>query len=342
MATLNRKQAILVVDDIPDNIDILSSILKPEYRVKVATSGRKTLEIAASRDAPDMILLDVMMPDMDGFEVCVRLKENPVTRKIPVIFVTSKDEIVDETIGFLSGGVDYILKPVSSPIVQARVRTHLALYDQSRILERKVLERTRELNETRLEIIQRLGQAAEYKDNEIGLHIIRMSRYAQLIADEYGLPAQETELIYNAAPMHDVGKIGIPDAILRKPGPLNEEEWKIMRTHCQMGLAIIGVHKSDLLYTAGLGAHTHHEKWDGSGYPRGLKGDKIPLIGRILAVADVFDALTSVRPYKKAWDLDKAVNFIQIHSGKHFDPDLVFAFEKQIDKIIQIKQEIGD
>jgi cyclic di-GMP phosphodiesterase len=336
------RQTILIVDDIPANIDILSAILKENYTVKAATNGRKALGIAESAIPPDLILLDVMMPGMDGYEVCRRLKENPLTRGIPVIFVTTRGEIEDEATGFACGAVDYLNKPVSPPIVRARVRTHLALYDQNRALEERVRERTAELNDTRLEIIRRLGLAAEYKDNETGLHVIRMSRYSQLIAQEYGLSAGEAELVLHAAPMHDIGKIGIPDRVLLKPARLDDEEWSIMRTHCYIGYKIIGDHPGELLKTAAVAAYSHHEKWDGSGYPRRLKQENIPLIGRIIAVADVFDALTSVRPYKKAWPVTEAVAEIRKGSGSHFDPALVEAFSKRLPEILEVKRQFAD
>ncbi|MBT1073399.1 response regulator [Pelotalea chapellei] len=337
-----HKQIILIVDDIPANIDILSAILKEDYTVKAATNGLKALRIAESATPPDLILLDVMMPDMDGYQVCRRLKENPLTRRIPVIFVTTKGEVEDEAAGFACGAVDYLSKPLSPSIVRARVKTHLALYDQNRILEDKVRERTAELNGTRLEIIRRLGRAAEYKDNETGMHVIRMSRYSQLIALEIGLSVAESELILHAAPMHDVGKIGIPDRVLLKPAKLDDDEWNIMRTHSYIGYKIIGDHPGELLKTAAIGAYTHHEKWDGSGYPRRLKQENIPLIGRILAVTDVFDALTSVRPYKKAWPVEEAVAEIRRCSGSHFDPTLVEAFSRRIPEILEVKQQFSD
>ena len=337
-----HKQIILVVDDMPANIDILSAILQEEYTVKAATSGRKALEIVESSQPPDLILLDIMMQDMDGYEVCRRLKMNPLTRRIPVIFVTTKRAVEDEAAGFACGAVDYLSKPVSPPIVRARVRTQLALYDQNRVLEDKVRERTAELNDTRLEIVRRLGLAAEYKDNETGTHVIRMSRYSQFIAQEYGLSTGESELILHAAPMHDIGKIGIPDQVLLKPDKLDKNEWNIMRTHCYIGYKIIGHHPSELLKTAAIAAYTHHEKWDGSGYPRQLKQENIPLIGRIIAIADVFDALTSVRPYKKAWPVEEAVAEIQKNSGSHFDPSLVEAFSNRLPEILETKQQYAD
>jgi len=250
--------------------------------------------------------------------------------------------VEDESTGFSVGGVDYITKPVSPPIVKARVKTHLFLYDQNRILEEKVKERTREVNETRLEIINRLGHAAEYKDKETGTHIIRMSHISRILARGIGMPEDEAELILNSSPMHDVGKIGIPDLILMKEGPLNDEEWKIMKTHSLIGFKIIGEHPSELLRTAAITALSHHEKWDGTGYPHGQKGEEIPLVGRIAAVADVFDALTSNRPYKQAWTAEKAVDHISAESGTHFDPSIVDTFIRKLPEILRVKEQNPD
>lgn len=335
----DNRQTVLIVDDIPENIDILIEPLKDLYTIRAARNGVDALAIAGSDAPPDLILLDVMMPEMDGYEVCRTLKANVRTRRIPVVFVTALNEIEDEKTGFEVGGVDYITKPIKPEIVRARVRTHLALYDINRTLEEKVQERTLELNETRLEIIHRLGIAAEYKDNETGQHIMRMSQYCQQIGQEYGLKKEELQLLKNAAPMHDVGKIGVPDRILQKPGKLDAEEWEIMKTHTTIGGVIIGDHPSTLLKTARIIALSHHEKWDGSGYPLGLSGNDIPLFGRIVALADVFDALTSERPYKRAWKIEDAIAEIKKGSGTHFDPDLVTAFNKALPRIIEIKQE---
>lgn len=335
------KQSILVVDDIPDNIDVLNGILRDDYQIKVAINGERALKIAMGDLPPDLILLDVMMPGMDGYEVCRLLKSNFSTRKIPVIFVTAKSEVRDEMEGFNLGAVDYITKPVSPPIVKARVRTHLALYNQNRDLEVKVKERTFEIQETRLEIIRRLGVAAEYKDKETGEHIFRMSSFCRLIAEAAGMDKDEAELIYNAAPMHDVGKIGIPDRILLKPGKLDPDEWEIMKTHTTIGAQIIGNHPSELLQTARIIALSHHEKWDGSGYPYAQKGNEIHSYGRIAAISDVFDALTSKRPYKEAWSFDEAIEQIKSEKGKHFDPVYVEAFFKVLPEIQNIKYE-GD
>ncbi|MEW6996721.1 HD-GYP domain-containing protein [Colwelliaceae bacterium BS250] len=339
---MTEQATILVVDDNADNIDVLNGILRPFYKVKAALNGEIALKIAHSKQQPDLILLDVMMPGMDGHEVCRQLKANPITSEIPIIFVTAKTEIQDEQIGFELGAVDYITKPVSVPIVQARVKNHLALYNQQRELERQVKARTIELDNTRVEIIRRLGRAAEYKDNETGMHVIRMSYYAKFLAQEINANAEWTELLYNAAPMHDIGKIGIMDNILLKPGKLNADEWLEMQRHVEYGADILGSHKSPLLKVAREICLYHHEKYDGSGYPHQLKGEDIPLSARIVAIADVFDALTSARPYKKAWTVDDALAFIEQQSGAHFDPELIAPFKNCLVKITEVMDKYGD
>lgn len=336
------RPVVLLVDDTPFNIDVLRGVLAGAYTLKVATSGEKALALAQLQPQPDLVLLDVMMPGMDGYEVCRRLKANPQTQGIPVIFVTSMNEVEDEQHGFEVGGVDYITKPVSPPLVQARVATHLRLYAHERHLSELVAARTRELESTRLEIIRRLGRAAEFKDDETGQHIIRMSHYTRILAEASGMSAEDVNVLFNAAPMHDVGKIGIPEAILMKPGMLTEEEWKVMRKHPSIGAGIIGKHEHPLLETARIVALTHHEKWDGSGYPRGLKGKSIPLVGRIVAIADVFDALTSERPYKPAWSEVEAVEFLRRESGRHFEPRLVELFIQHLPEIRQIRDLYAD
>jgi len=334
------KSTILIVDDVPDNITVLTNILS-DYNLKAANNGAKALEIA-SRFRPDIILLDIMMPDMDGYAVCKRLKRDLHTKNIPVIFVTAMDEVTDEARAFELGAVDYITKPVSPPVVRARVKTHLNLYDQNKALEHLVHERTKALNQSRLEIIHRLGLAAEYKDNETGMHVIRMSYYCKIMATAVGMSKEEVELIFNASPMHDIGKIGIPDNILGKPGKLDAHERAIMEQHSEIGAKIIGEHDTPLLDMARTVALTHHEKWDGTGYPRGIKGENIPLVGRIVAVADVFDALVCKRPYKKAWPFEKAVAFIKEESGKHFDPGIVDVFVAHVDEIVELAKLKAD
>ncbi|MBF0621118.1 MAG: two-component system response regulator [Magnetococcales bacterium] len=342
MNSADNQATILVVDDTPENIDVLDGILRPDYKIKAALNGIRALKICRSTMPPDLVLLDIMMPDMDGYEVCRQLKADPLTRQIPVIFVTAKSEVADETKGFALGGVDYITKPVSPPIVQARVATQLALYDQNRTLEHTVRKRTTQLEETRLEIIRRLGRAAEYKDNETGLHVIRMSHYARILAQGLGMEAYQVNLIFQAAAMHDIGKIGIPDSILLKPAKLTDEERAEMCKHPEIGEEIIGKHDADLLETARIISLTHHEKWDGSGYPNGLKGESIPLYGRICAIADVFDALTTVRPYKKAWTIEEAVAELQKDAGSHFDPKLVPVFIDHLEEILTVRDQFLD
>ena len=336
------KQTILIVDDVSDNIEVLGRVLRSDYRIKAAVTGERALEIANADSKPDMILLDIMMPGMDGYEVCRRLKADPATSSIPVVFVTAKGEVTDEKHGFDLGAVDYITKPISPPLVQARLRTQLALYDQSRELTRQVEERTEELVSTRLEVIRRLGRAAEYKDNETGLHVIRIGHFSRLIAEAYGGNDDWADLVFNAAPMHDIGKIGIPDSVLLKPGKLDADEWELMKKHVEFGVEIIGNHPSPLLQMSRTIVLAHHEKWDGSGYPGGLAGDEIPLEGRIVALADVFDALTSERPYKKAWSVEDAVKWIDDNAGRHLDPALVALFHEVMPQVLDVKERYAE
>ncbi|MES9900256.1 MAG: two-component system response regulator [Sedimenticola sp.] len=342
MSEQNKKPTVLVVDDTPENIDVLRGVLKDDYKIKAAVNGERALKIAHGENKPDIILLDIMMPVMNGYEVCERLKSDITTQQIPVIFITAKNDTESEQRGLQLGAVDFLSKPISPPIVKARVHTHLALYDQSRALEDRVRERTSELDASRLQIIRRLCRAAEYKDNETGLHVIRMSHYARLIAEGLDLPAETVNTIYSAAPMHDVGKIGIPDKILLKPGKLDPDEWEIMMRHTSYGGEIIGNHDSALLTMSRTIALCHHEKWNGKGYPNGLAGEDIPLEARIVAIADVFDALTSERPYKKAWPVEKAIAVIQEDAGRHFDPNLVPIFLERLPQVLEIKAEYMD
>jgi len=337
-----EKITILVVDDTPENIEVLDSILNSQYSVKVALSGERALELVEAIPQPDMILLDIMMPGMDGYDVISRLQSNPATVNIPVIFITGKSDAADEEKGLKLGAVDYITKPISPSIVRARVKTHLALYNQNRELEKKVEERTQQLKEAKLEVISCLGRAAEFKDNETGMHVIRMSYYSRIIADSLNLNSEWVDMLYNAAPMHDIGKIGIPDHILLKPGKLDDEEWEIMKKHVSYGVEILEGHESDLLKMAKEIAKSHHEKFDGTGYPNGLVGENIPLSGRIVAISDVFDALTSERPYKEAWSTEKAVALIEDGAGKHFDPHLVEAFRNCLPDILAIKERYSE
>ncbi|WP_153915999.1 HD-GYP domain-containing protein [Shewanella sp. TC10] len=336
-----EKQTILVVDDTPENIDVLAGVLKSEYHIKIAKNGELALKIAQSISL-DLILLDIMMPGIDGFEVCRQLKRDERTRHIPVIFVTAKISADDELKGLELGAADYITKPFNPPIVQRRVNTQLALSNQNRLLATKVQQKTAEIAQNQLNVIRRLGRAAEYKDNETGMHVIRMSYYTHVLALAAGVNEADAEVLMNAAPMHDVGKIGISDAILKKPGKLDFEEFEEMKKHCEIGAEILGDKDSELMTIAQEVALTHHEKWDGSGYPNGLTGESIPLYGRIVAIADVFDALTSERPYKKAWSVEDAIALIEREAGSHFDPKLVPLFIDKLDEILEIKTKFKD
>ncbi|MBF0370633.1 MAG: two-component system response regulator [Magnetococcales bacterium] len=339
------QQTILVVDDTEANIDVLLEALGDHYDVSVAMDGEGAIESIAD-EKPDLILLDIMMPGMDGYEVCRRLKSEPATADIPIIFVTAMVEVKDEAKGFELGALDYITKPISIPIVQARVNTHLTLQNAQRtlknqnvILEEKVRERTKALWQSRLSTINCLGRAAEFRDPETGSHILRMSHYSQKLALAAGKDQAWSELLLNAAPMHDVGKVGVPDRILLKPGKLDEEEWQIMQKHVSMGAEILGNQSAPLLQLACEIAVSHHEKWDGRGYPNGLQGETIPVSGRIVAIADVFDALTSERPYKKAWEITRAMDLIQEEAGNHFDPDLAELFVAILPEILTIREK---
>jgi putative two-component system response regulator len=342
MAALHPEHTILVVDDSPENIALLCQVLESSYAVRVAASGRKALQIVFDDNPPDLILLDVIMPGIDGLEVCRRIKSNPDRRGIPILFVTSLGEMEDEALGLQLGAEDYIVKPISESIVLARIKTHLALYDQTRRLEHLVDIRTRELQAAQLEIILLLGRAAEFKDYTTGNHIIRMSHYCRLLGLAIGMGPAAVDILFHAAPMHDVGKIGIPDEILLKQGKLDPDEWKIMQRHAEIGAQILGHHEDELLAMAQVVALTHHEKWNGSGYPQGLKGEAIPLVGRIVAVADVFDALTSRRPYKIAWTVDQAITYIEDGAGAHFDPALIDPFKSVLPQIMATMERYSE
>ena len=355
---------VLVVDDTEANVDILVDALGDMYDLAVAMEGESALETVAE-DPPDIILLDIMMPGMDGYEVCRRLKADERTAKIPVIFLTALTEIENKTKGFQLGAVDYITKPFEVLEVQARVRTHLSLVlarleleTQNETLEQKVAERTLELAQTQDVTIYSLATLAETRDNETGGHILRTQRYVKALARNLAqsakhaakLDAATIELMFKSAPLHDIGKVGVPDAILLKPGKLSSDEFEIMKTHAELGYqALVKAEaafklesKPNFLALAREIAYTHHEKWNGLGYPRKLKGEEIPLSGRIMAVADVYDALICKRVYKPPFPHEKAVEIITHESGQHFDPDVVNAFMAQEELFKRIAAEFED
>lgn len=315
---------ILCVDDEPYNLGILRAALKDQHPLVFARTGEETLH-AVAKHRPSLILLDVQMPDMDGFEVCRMLKSEANTENIPVIFVTGMTQEIDEKAGFDVGAVDYITKPISAPIVQARVRTHLSLV------------RSDELEKSHRDAIHMLGKAGHYNDTDTGVHIWRMAAYSGVLAKAIGWNEDEVHLLELAAPMHDTGKIGIPDSVLKKPGKLDAEEWRVMKTHTCIGHGILSQSNAPLFRLAGEIALNHHEKWDGSGYPNGLMADEIPESARIVAVADVFDALSMKRPYKEAWALDKILAFFMQNTGSHFEGRLVDAFLDLMPEVLEIK-----
>lgn len=352
------KQTILVVDDAPENIDLLNLVLGSDYNIKVALNGEKALEIASNpTDLPDLILLDVMMPGMSGYDVCRQLKTSSLTYKIPVIFVTALNDAQDESKGFEAGAVDYITKPISTPIVRARVKTHLALHDQNRLLEERVRERTEELAHAQDVTYIGFAALAEFRDHETGAHIIRTQQYVRTLAQYLSihprfqgyLSSEEIDLLHKSAPLHDIGKIAVPDRILLKPGKLTHKEFEEMKKHTTYGRDAIaqaeqalGNQKNSFLRLAKEIAYTHHEKWDGSGYPQGLAGDDIPISGRLMAIADIYDALISQRVYKAAIPHETAVEIIANERGKHLDPDMVEAFLELEDTFWNIAQNITD
>jgi putative two-component system response regulator len=342
-----NKPTVLIVDDTPENLTVMNGLLREHYRTKIANNGERALQIAADNPHPDLILLDIMMPGMDGYEVCRRLKRDPRLAAVPVIFLTAKAEIKDEQAGFDVGGVDYITKPISPSIVLARVSTHLKLKaasdflkDKNAFLETEVQRRTREVQLIQDVTIMAMASLAETRDNETGNHIRRTQNYVLALAKKLkshrrfsaALDDQTIEMLYKSAPLHDIGKVGIPDAILLKPGKLTAEEFEIIKTHTTIGRDTIAAAEklidgpSTFLRLAREIAHYHQEKWDGSGYPEGLRGDAIPVSARLMALADVYDALISKRVYKPPFPHEKAVAIITEGSGRHFDPDVVEAF----------------
>jgi putative two-component system response regulator len=358
----DTKAKVLVVDDEKFYIDVLVELLNGDYKVVVAKEGEQALQRALAPPLPDLILLDILMPGMDGYEVCKQLKQHPATKDIPVIFLTVKSEVADELKGFELGAVDYISKPMSPPIVKARVCTQLALSrakrqlaDQNHLLEDKVLERTEELNRTKDVAIYCMATLAETRDLETGKHILRTQNYMRVLAErlkdhprfDHYLDAETIGLLYKTSPLHDIGKVGVPDRILLKPGKLEADEWQEMKRHAEYGYkALLRAEEelgtTDFLRMAREIAHTHHERWDGSGYPQGLKHDAIPISGRLMAIADVYDALINRRVYKEAFSHQEAISIIQEASGNHFDPDVVIAFVELKDEFHNIATEYSD
>jgi putative two-component system response regulator len=359
----NGRATILVVDDTPGILSLMNSLLEDDYKVKIANGGEKALKIVASDSPPDLILLDIMMPGMDGYEVCRRLKRDPKTMNIPVIFFSGMSDMEDEKKGLELGAVDYVTKPISMPIVMARVKNHLALSamhnflrDKNDFLEHEVAKRTREVMAIQDVTILALASLAETRDSETGHHIRRTQFYVKALAEKlrdhprfaWFLTDANINMLYKSAPLHDIGKVGIPDRILLKPGRLDPREFEVMKTHTTLGHDAIE-HAEKLLGTdveflscAKTIALSHQEKWDGSGYPQGLAGDAIPIAARLMAVADVYDALISRRVYKEGVPHEKAVQIMIENRGSHFDADMIDAFVEIQDEFRAIAQRFAD
>lgn len=346
----DRSPRILVVDDEPVNLKLLERMLVREgYEALVLIQDPREV-LPRYLEAPaDLILLDINMPRLDGFAVLEQLQALGDPLLPPVLVLTAQHDRQTLLRALGNGARDFVTKPFDRAELLMRVRNLLDVHlahrmttDHNKVLESMVAERTKELRETRLQIVQRLSRAAEFRDNETGYHIQRMSRFSTVLAARRGWSEADCELMLHASPMHDIGKIGIPDRILLKPGPLEPDEWEIMKQHVLIGARLLGGDRSELLRLARTIALTHHEKWDGSGYPRGLQGENIPEAGRIVAVADVFDALTSRRPYKKAWPVEQALDFVRDNSGKHFDPAVVEDFMACLPEILDIRDRYAD
>lgn len=335
---------VCVVDDVSENVKLLRTMLKDNgYKVCVAQSGEKALEVIdkniGSEEGLHLILLDIMMEEMDtGFKVCEMLKSQPHTHRTPVIFLSAKNEAGDIVRGLELGADDFITKPFKEIEVMARVERNLAHYHQELMLYKLMGL----LKKSNFDTLERLNRAAEFKDNETGNHVKRMAYSSKLLGQEIGMSDHEAEILFFSSGMHDIGKIGIPDRILLKPGKLDLEEWEIMKTHCMIGNHILENNKSPILEMGRIIALTHQERYDGSGYPKGLKGKEIPVVGRISAICDVFDALTSVRPYKQAWSVEKSVEYLIDQKGKQFDPDMVDHFIEIIPQVVENNKKFAD
>ena len=350
-----QRATLLIVDDEPFYLEMLTELLSDDYSLLVARNGGQALRRARGGTRPDLILLDITMQEMDGFEVCRKLKHDILTRQIPVIFLTARNDVQDELRGLELGAVDYASKPINGRLLKRRVATHLSLAERHLALEQLVRERTRELQQTKDALVFSMGAMAEMRDRETGNHLIRTGHYVRLLAEalaetrQYGAVLNEPtiDMIQRAAPLHDIGKIGVPDRILQKQGPLTDDEQEQMRNHVFYGERLLDdaagyLGETRFIQAAREIAGNHHEKWDGSGYPRGKKGDKIPLGARLMALADVYDALTSRRCYKEPIAHEKAVPMILEGSGTHFDPLVVDAFERKQEKFLEIMNKHGD
>jgi len=338
------RAVILAVDDDPDLLALIGKVLATEYEVKTAADGGDALALAAAAPQPDLILLDVALPGASGFEVCQLLKEDPATARIPVIFLTGKSEAADQLEGLDLGAVDYLTKPVNGKLLLARVRTHVALAGRQVALEQEVQERTAQLEDARVQLIRRLGRAMEFHESAAsGNKVVRVSQYARLLAQASGMKSDVVDLLQKAAPLYDIGKIGVPSEVLRSPGKLSAPEIERVRRHPELGAEIIGEHKDPVLALARLLALTHHERWDGSGYPKKLKGSEIPWPGRVMGIVDTFEAMTTTQFYRQTpFSVEEAAKTIRDGFGKLFDPSLAEAFDKALPVMKKVREAYSD
>jgi putative two-component system response regulator len=338
-----KKPLILVVDDAPDLLALIAKALSDDYEVRTAASGAQALLAAAAEPQPVLILLDVEMEGITGFDACKALKANPATAAIPVIFITGKGEKQDEMLGFTLGAVDYVAKPINSAILRLRVATHVALASRRAALEGMVRERTAKLEAAHLDVIRCLGRAMEsHESASAGKRYQRIALYAKLLAEAAGAKPASCEMIEKAAPMHDIGKIAVPAEILRRSGKLSAPDWERVKRHPEYGAAIIGEHDDPLLSLARIVALTHHEHWDGSGYPKGLKGAAIPMPGRLVAIVDAFEAMTTTQFYREPLSVDQAAQEILRCAGTRYDPKLTEAFKKALPEMRKVRAAIAD
>jgi putative two-component system response regulator len=344
MSQDGARAVILAVDDAEDLLALIGKALSTQYEVKLASDGGDALTLAAQAPQPDLILLDVEMPGATGFEICQLLKQDPATAGIPVIFLTSKTEAADQVEGLDLGAVDYLTKPINAKLLMARVRTHLALANRQIELERQVQERTAQLEDAREQVIRRLARAMEFHESAAaGNRVARISQYAKLLALSSGARPEVAELLLKASPLHDIGKIGVPSEILRKPGKLSAPDLERVRRHPELGAEIIGEHKDPVLALARSLALTHHERWDGTGYPKKLKGKDIPWAGRVMAIVDAFEAMTTTQFYRqKPYTVDEAAKEVRACFGKQFDPGLSEAFDKALPSLRKVRENTPD
>ena len=338
---METQDVILVVDDTKANIETLLELLGETYKVIPALDGHKALKILEKKHI-DLILLDIMMPGMNGYEVCDEIKSHAKTKDIPIVFVTAKTDEDSIEQAYEHGGVDYITKPFRARELLSRVANHLALSKQQEYLKKMVELKTQEIRDTQKEIIFTMGTIGELRSQETGNHVKRVAAYCELLAKHYGLSEREVHLVKEASPMHDIGKVGIPDAILNKPGKYTPEEFQLMQQHAQYGYEILKFSNKELLKAAAIVAYQHHEKWNGTGYPNGLKGEEIHIYARITALSDVFDALGSARVYKEAWDDERIFKLLQDEKSEHFDPMLVDVFFDNLDDFLAIRDSLRD